>query len=69
MAHAEVCPICQGTGSVENIVSDNTTMPDGIGGRPCHGCGGAGWVSVQDHCPMPPPVPYTPRPWPPGTNP
>lgn len=31
MAHAEVCPVCQGKGKGEAT---------------CHGCGGKGWVEV-----------------------
>ena len=41
MAHAETCPICWGKG----------TIPDGNSAldiKPCHGCGGSGWVSVAD---------------------
>lgn len=45
MAHAEVCPICSGRGTVkentfENSITDTETI--------CHGCGGKGWVTVQD---------------------
>ncbi len=44
MAHAEKCPICYGTGQVN---------PDPVGTavnlKTCHGCGGTGWVTVQDN--------------------
>ena len=33
MAHAEICPLCKGK-----------KLNDAI----CNGCGGTGWVSVQD---------------------
>lgn len=32
MSHAEICPICKGTGKLEK--------------RICHGCDGKGWVTV-----------------------
>ncbi len=34
MAHAEICPVCKGNGKVEK--------------ETCHGCGGKGWVQVDD---------------------
>lgn len=34
MAHAEKCPVCEGSGKYEN--------------RECHGCQGKGWVQVGD---------------------
>jgi len=46
MTHAEICPICNGTGYISETmfseVSNNT------GTRVCHGCGGTGWVTVAD---------------------
>lgn len=30
--HAEICPVCKGSGKYEN--------------NPCHGCNGKGWVEV-----------------------
>ena len=48
--HAETCPICHGTGKVEDL---GTT----VGERTCHGCDGTGWVSVPGKGPdWPPPV-------------
>ena len=43
MAHAEKCPLCDGTGYLGGAVFDggNTVSV-------CHGCAGQGWVSVQD---------------------
>jgi len=34
MAHAEKCPVCDGSGQYEF--------------RECHGCGGKGWITVED---------------------
>ena len=36
--HAEKCPVCNGTGKVDD--------------KQCHGCAGLGWVSVQDTYPI-----------------
>ena len=47
MAHAEKCPICEGSGRLPLPVEMGTTAS-----RPydklCHGCGGKGWVEVAD---------------------
>ena len=45
MAHAERCPLCSGTGCKDG--HDQRDCP-----TTCHGCGGAGWVSVQDSVPL-----------------
>jgi uncharacterized membrane protein len=42
MAHAEKCPVCYGFGKLGN---DNQRD---CSGKPCHGCNGKGWVTVQD---------------------
>ena len=48
-AHSEVCPICGGGGMMPN------PDPTCIGAlMKCHGCGGCGWITVQD------PPPYIP---------
>ena len=39
MTHVEICPICHGKGVLE---------PDG---RYCNGCGGRGWIEVNDYYP------------------
>jgi len=53
MAHAEKCPVCEGSGKYEN--------------RKCHGCSGKGWVPVGDRCPVyipyQPYYPQYPSPW------
>jgi DnaJ-class molecular chaperone len=49
-AHAEKCPVCNGTGKVE-IQYLVTSTP-----RPvvdCHGCNGTGWITVTDTTPIP----------------
>ena len=47
MAHAETCPVCGGRGSVALGIVDNTST---VQQYPllCHGCGGLGWVTVED---------------------
>ncbi len=39
MSHAELCPLCHGTGK-------NDTIPEDV--KECHGCEGDGWVNVCD---------------------
>jgi len=39
MAHAEKCPVCDGSGKVK---VDDITID-------CHGCAGKGWVTVHDY--------------------
>lgn len=34
MAHAEKCPVCNGKGKIDD--------------KTCHGCGGTGWIVIQD---------------------
>jgi DnaJ-class molecular chaperone len=43
MVHAELCPVCQGRG----VVASPKPLETGKE-IPCHGCGGTGWVTVQD---------------------
>lgn len=67
MAHAEKCPICNGSGKVYPRTPTSTggiTIPDS---DPCHGCNGKGWVEVGDTIPVfpspnpyPAPMPYLP---------
>ena len=44
MSHAQRCPICNGTGQVEDERYINTTA---VHKKTCHGCGGKGWVQVD----------------------
>ncbi|MCP3685419.1 MAG: hypothetical protein GY861_22435 [bacterium] len=47
--HAEVCPVCNGTGKVKDNTfrysGSSTTVPTEY---ICHGCNGKGWVEVND---------------------
>ena len=47
MAHAEKCPICNGTGNLakEMYPYEGTRQS-------CHGCNGKGWVEVADAPPV-----------------
>lgn len=40
MAHAEICPICKGTGKKKKDIMITEEI--------CNGCSGKGWVTVQD---------------------
>ena len=45
MAHAEICPVCNGVGTVTTAKPYSitaVTTPE----KTCHGCGGKGWVTV-----------------------
>ncbi len=50
MSHAQTCPICEGRGTK----TEARRWEDGDGRityprpLPCHGCGGKGWVTVED---------------------
>jgi len=51
MAHAEICPVCSGTGCTDDGIEPRITVD-------CHGCNGKGWVEVgNDNIPVPYPVP------------
>jgi DnaJ-class molecular chaperone len=54
MSHAEVCPICHGTGKTKIITKDNTT---------CHGCGGKGGIEVSDPYPLYIPLTKSKKEW------
>ena len=45
MSHAEKCPVCGGTGELDDTRFATGTYPLT---RTCHGCGGRGWVVVKD---------------------
>ena len=47
MAHAERCPICNGSGKIKKLDVEET----------CHGCGGKGWVEVSTSYPWSRPYP------------
>lgn len=46
MAHVQKCPICGGKGQIQDETQLTTTCPST---KTCHGCGGKGWVEVQDN--------------------
>ena len=49
MSHAEKCPVCEGSG--KKFRDHETPATDKNAGswyKPCHGCGGSGWITVQD---------------------
>jgi DnaJ-class molecular chaperone len=46
MSHAERCPVCFGTGEYirpPNPMTTAVSLP-----KICHGCGGKGWIKVED---------------------
>lgn len=45
--HAEICPVCKGSGSYKDYTDCNYTATIYVE-RTCHGCNGAGWVEVID---------------------
>lgn len=49
MAHAEKCPVCDGNGKVVHIPDPNIVRP--IVEETCNGCGGKGWITVDDSYP------------------
>ena len=51
MAHAEVCPICNGSGTVAIPYDPNTTSVSMH--KVCRGCNGVGWVTVGVEYPHP----------------
>lgn len=46
MSHAEKCPICSGTGKVETAHPLSGIYAPEV--TTCHGCGGKGWVEIED---------------------
>ena len=45
MAHAETCPVCNGTGV---FIKYDKSLNGRYETRNCHGCDGRGWVKVED---------------------
>ena len=55
MSHAQSCPICFGKGKIKDPDYNPQLSGDPIMVT-CHGCGGRGWVQVEDT--YPPKNPY-----------
>ena len=45
--HAEVCPVCKGSGKYRDYTNCNYTATIYVE-RTCHGCNGTGWITVTD---------------------
>uniref|UniRef100_A0A6M3K604 Putative chaperone n=1 Tax=viral metagenome TaxID=1070528 RepID=A0A6M3K604_9ZZZZ len=67
MTHAEICPVCKGTG--EKVVKESTSYGTCTFETKCNGCGGKGWIAIEDknesstpYCTFItyPPYPYNP---------
>ena len=43
-SHAEICPVCGGSGKKQQSEDGYTTTS--FTPKTCHGCGGLGWVTV-----------------------
>lgn len=46
--HAEICPICKGTGKYKDYSNSNygtNIYMQTI----CHGCKGKGWITIEDN--------------------
>jgi len=48
MAHVEKCPVCEGRGYVQHLDNPGLAGTQTAHNVPCHGCGGKGWVTVED---------------------
>lgn len=51
MKHAEICPVCNGTGLYKEYLKEQTTIGP-ISIKTCHGCNGKGWVTIDDTTPF-----------------
>jgi len=60
MGYAQICPICNGRGKIKVDYQDNWNRGSSKEEKPCHGCGGKGWIDVQFSYPNPC-VPYWPQ--------
>ena len=54
---AQLCPVCNGSGTIA-IPPPKDSTSNIWGSKTCHGCGGKGWIVVEQ-----PTMYYTERPW------
>ena len=59
MRHAELCPVCNGSGKV--IASQSTDVT--VRTKKCHGCNGKGWVEIGIDYSSIPYISYYTSPW------
>lgn len=45
-AHAEICPVCGGSGCLPTT-NDYSSSAKDTPHKTCHGCGGCGWITVR----------------------
>jgi len=50
MSHAEICPVCNGSGEVWKELNPGTSGSHGQK-QTCNGCGGLGWITVGTEYP------------------
>ncbi len=55
--HAEKCPVCNGEGRITEVQHPSGTSAVIIS-KPCNGCGGRGWIEVNDNYPCVLPCTY-----------
>lgn len=48
MNHAEVCPVCNGTGKVNRTQHTDSCIRI----ETCNGCSGQGWITVRGTTPL-----------------
>lgn len=53
-SHAELCPVCKGTGKYKYVPENNSTIIIGdlnvhYYETTCHGCMGKGWITITDY--------------------
>ena len=48
MSQAVLCPVCNGDGEIpDKLMGFNTSASARQAMKPCHGCGGRGWIEVD----------------------
>lgn len=51
MSHSEICPICNGSGKYKIYEIHHDISTECFAEYTCHGCGGKGWIIVEDKQP------------------